>query len=545
MPTITIYRKELEKAVGRKLPDEILKNRLPMLGMQLENIDKNNLELEIFPNRPDMLSLQGLARALRSYFGIKMGLVQYKVQKSNYHIYIDKNVTMRPYTACAVVKNIRFTDERIKDIMQIQEKLAMTHGRNRKKSAYGLYPADKINFPLKYIAKNPKEVMFHPLGFDKPIRADKVEELHKTGKMYKHIAKDWELYPFFIDAKENVLCMLPYTNSEDTGKITTETKNVFIECTGNDFENLQQALTILTTMLADMGGTIYEVNLHYGTKKIVTPNLQPRKQNINLDRANKILGLKLKENEIKKLLERMGYSYKKGSAMVPAYRADILHEDDVIEDIAIAYGFDNFEPVLPAFATVSKENEFETFKNKIAEILIGLDMQEVMNYHLLPVDAIFKSGFANKITVKDSKSEYNSLRPSLLPGMLLTLSSNQHYSYPQNLFEMGSIFSVGTSETGVVETAHLGIILCQQDSDFTKIKQVAQYLMQQLGVNASFKETSHNSLISGRTSQISANGKSVGTLGEVHPEILSKNKLEMPAAYLEIDLVELFNISRR
>ena len=544
MPTINVERRELEKAVGTKLPDEILNNRLPMLGMQLEKIDKADLELEIFPNRPDMLSLQGLARALRSYLGIKPGLVKYQAKKSNYHIYIDKNVTMRPYTACAVVKNVRFTDERIRDIMQIQEKLAMTHGRNRRKSAYGLYPLNSINFPIRYVAKDPKTVMFQPLGSSKPIRADKVGEQHKTGKLYAHIAKDWKLHPFFIDSKENVLCMLPYTNSEDTGKIATQTRDVFIECTGNNLENLQQALTILSTMLADMGGTIHQVNLHYGNKKISTPSLQPRKKKISIERVNKILGLQLNEKEVKNLLERMGYGYNKGTALVPAYRADILHEDDITEDIAIAYGFDNLDPILPEFATVGKESDLEIFKRKVAEILAGLNMQEVLNYNIAPAETIKRSGFADNITVKDSRSEYTALRPSMLPGLLATLGSNKHYAYPQRLFEIGSVFSQGTSETGVVEPAHLGIIICQQDADFTKIKQIAQNLMQQLGLEGACKAASHPSLIPGRTAQLTAQGKPVGTLGEVHPEFLSNFKIETPAAYLEVDVVALFNLAR-
>ena len=229
MPTVKLNKTVFEELVGKELPLDELKDRISMLGTDLEGIEGDEIEVEIFPNRPDMLSEQGFARAFSSFIGVKTGLKKYEVKSSGKKVIVDKSVTMRPYTACALVKNITFTDERIREIMQMQEKLAMTHGRGRKKSAYGVYPIKNVTFPITYIAKNPKEVMFHPLGFDKKIPANLVGEQHPTGPKYKHIAEGWEKYPFFIDAKENVMCMPPYTNSHDTGKVELDTTEVFIE----------------------------------------------------------------------------------------------------------------------------------------------------------------------------------------------------------------------------------------------------------------------------------------------------------------------------
>ena len=271
MPTIQLSKKALEGYVGQVLPEDKLKERISFLGTDLESIEGDIITVEVFPNRPDMLSAPGFGRALSSFIGIKKGLKHYSVKKSGCKVMIDKSVTMRPYSACAIVKNLHFTDERIREAMQIQEKLATTHGRNRKKSAYGIYPLKAINFPIKYTAKDPKTVTFRPLGFDKPIKASLVEELHPKGKEYKHIADGWKKYPFFIDDKDNVMCMLPYTNSHDTGKIDESTTEVFIECTGNDFRNVSLALNILVTALADMGGEIYSLEMDYAGKTIVTP----------------------------------------------------------------------------------------------------------------------------------------------------------------------------------------------------------------------------------------------------------------------------------
>ena len=132
MPTITLNKKVFEKLVGKKLPPEQLKERISFLGTDLEKIDGDNIIVEIFPNRPDMLSEQGFARAFSSFIGKRLGLKKYVAKKSDYKVKIDRSVNgIRPYTACAVVKGIKFDNERIKEVIQIQEKLHVTYGRNR------------------------------------------------------------------------------------------------------------------------------------------------------------------------------------------------------------------------------------------------------------------------------------------------------------------------------------------------------------------------------------------------------------------------------
>ncbi|MEK6900974.1 MAG: phenylalanine--tRNA ligase subunit beta, partial [Nanoarchaeota archaeon] len=429
MPTIILNKTVLESLMGKKLPLDLLKDRISMLGTDLEKIEGNDIHVEIFPNRPDLLSEQGFARALSSFIGVKTGLRHYTVKKSGLKVIVDSSVTMRPYTACAIVKNIHFTEERIREIMQVQEKLATTHGRNRKKSAYGIYPLDTIHFPIQYIAIHPEKVIFQPLGFDQKILASKVEELHPKGKEYSHIATGWKKYPFFIDSKENIMCMLPYTNSQDTGKVDTTTKNIFIECTGTDQANVIVALNMFAAMFADMGGDVYSLDIVYPHKTITTPDLTPTKMKINHTSINKMLGLSLQEKEIKKLVERMGYGYEKRTVLIPAYRADILHPVDVIEDIAISYGYENFNALIPNVATIGKENTTEQFLTLVREILIGFGLLEVKNYHLLTKEDLQdKMNHQGPVlSLKNAVGEHNHLRHSLLPSLLKTLSENKHH----------------------------------------------------------------------------------------------------------------------
>ena len=549
MPTITLNRNVFEKLVGKKLPLEQLKERISMIGTDLEAVTDSEIRVEVFPNRPDWLSEQGFARSFASFIGEKKGLAAYRVKKSGLKVVVDKSVTMRPYTACAIVKNLKFDDERIREIMQVQEKLATTHGRNRKKSAYGLYPLKNIHFPVTYVAKDPNEIMFQPLGFQRKIRASEVEELHPKGKEYKHIAQGWKKYPFFIDSKQNVMCMLPYTNSNDTGKIDETTTEVFIECTGTDWNNVNRALNIIVTMLADMGGEIYSMDMEYPDKTATTPNLSPTKMKVDIPYINKRLGLALKEKEIKELLERMGFGYEKGTALIPAYRADILHTADVMEDIAIAYGYENFEEKIPAVATIAEEDSFEVFKAKVVELLIGLGLLETKSYSL--IDETTQTGQSRFATEKvvhiiDPVSlEYNSLRFWLVPSILQVLQRNSGTEYPQRVFEIGRVFRHADTETMVEEVERVCIATTNRTADFTEVKQIVEYLIGQFGLKAATRDIEHPSFIPGRVGRVSVEGVDVAYIGEIHPQVLTNFKLENPVAVAELNLMELWKILKK
>jgi len=258
MPTLTLNKEVLEKLVGKKLPLEKLKDRISMLGTDLDSIEGNEINVEIFPNRPDLLSEQGLARALSSFIGVKTGFRKYKVEKSGEKVIIDKSVEgVRPCTACAIVKGLKFDDEKIKEIIQIQEKLHVTYGRNRKRCAIGIYPFEKIRTPIKFLAKKPGEIKFQPLEANKEMTGAQILSQHPTGREYGHLLEGLSMYPIFVDANNQVLSMPPIINSNQTGKITEKTTDVFIECSGFDFDVLHKCVNMIVAAMADMGGKIY------------------------------------------------------------------------------------------------------------------------------------------------------------------------------------------------------------------------------------------------------------------------------------------------
>lgn len=546
MAGIKFSKKEFEKHF--KLTDE-LKEKISLMGTHFEGIsqDGNEIEIEVTPNRPDLYSLQGFIRALKTFTGKETGLKEYKLNKpeKNFEVKIESSVKdIRPFTACAIIKNIKFDDEKIKEIIAIQEKLHMTLGRNRKKIAIGIYPLEKITLPIRLEARAPKDIKFQPLESAAEMNGLQILQQHPTGRDYAKLLGGYSKFPIFIDAADEILSMPPIINSQKTGKITESTSEIFIECSGFDFEILKKTINILVTMLADMGGEIYQMNLNYGSKKEITPDLTPSKMKLDIEKVNKMLGLELKETEIKKLLEKMGSSYEKGTIEIPAWRTDIMHEVDLIEDIAIAYGYDKFEPEIPQISTIGEIDKTEIMKRKMCDILTGLNMLEISSYHLLTKEDLKKAGIKEKeaIEVEDSKSEYKHLRPNLLSNTLKILSENVDVSYPQRIFELGRVFNLDKEkkqETGIKEEERLSIAITDATAGFTELKQVLDYLTKMFGKEYSLEPTSNDFFIEGRCAKVIANNKEIGFIGEITPKLISSFKIKNPIVALELNIEEL------
>ena len=540
MATIKIQKNELIRLV--KSETELIE-KINLMGTPLEAITNEEIEIQIMPNRPDYLSVQRYLHSFKAFLGKETGLIKYKINppESNFKVKIDPSLkNIRPFTACAIVKNLKFDDAKIKEIIDIQEKLHTTIGRNRKKAAIGIYPLEKISLPIKFEARAPKDIKFLPLEAEKEMNGLEILQRHPTGREYAPFLEGFDKFPVFVDAKGKILSMPPIINSQETGKITPTTKEVFIECSGSDFNILKKIINIIVTTLADMGGKIYQMELDYG-KKEITPNLEPDSMKISLENVNKLLGFDLKEKDLEKLLPKMGYDYSKGSVKVPAWRTDIIHEVDIIEDIAIAYGYDNIIPEIPKIATIGEELKESRIKSKIAEILIGLGLIEISSYHLIKAEEKNKIISKDLIELENSKTDYKFLRPSLLIPALRILSENKDHEYPQKIFEIGTVFSKDQKEeTEIKETENLMISLTP--SNFTEAKQILDYLFRIINIEYKLKEFAHKYLIDGRAGSVLVNNKPIGVIGEVHPETLRKWNIKLPVSIIEISLEEIFNL---
>ena len=546
MAIVTFSRKQFEKDIG-KLSEE-MKGRIAMFGTPLERESEEEISIEVFPNRPDLLSYQGFKRGFLGFLGKETGLKQYKLNKpeENYKVVIDSSVKeIRPHTACAIVRGLDLDDEKIREIIQVQEMLHLTLGRKRKKAAIGIYPLEKIQLPITFKALEPDKIKFTPLEMDKELSGLEILQRHPAGKEYAHLLAGKVMFPVFADAKGQILSMPPVINSQITGRVSADTKDVFIECSGFDMNTLKICLNIITTCLADMGGKIYQMELLRGSlrSKELTPDFTPRVMKISLENTNKLLGTGLSERQLKDCLEKMGHNYKNKVAEISAWRADILHEVDLIEDVAIAFGYENLSPEIPEISTIGEENPAEKAKRGMALTLSGLGFLETSSYHL--TNRKFQAENMNLpekealIDVEQSKTEYNILRKNLAHSLLKILSENVDAEYPQKIFEIGKTFGFAQGKIDEAESLSLAIA----PGNFTDARQAAEYMFRMLGIEpeVSFSEPANFPpwFIEGRVAEVKIGGKGAGFLGEIHPKILKNWRIKMSVALFEISLEEI------
>lgn len=560
MPTIEVNYDDLQTLIGRHVPlDELQDKAILYAKGEVEGIDGETLKIDIKDaNRPDLWSAEGIAREIAGRYG-RPGLPEYKVKKPSLVVKVDPKVSkVRPCTVCAVVRGLNIDDNTLSQMIQLQEKVSETFGKRRREVAIGVYDYRKIKGPIRYTTVKPEGIRFVPLDFSKRLTPKQILEQHPKGKEYRHLLEGKAEYPIFIDAAGEVLSMPPIINSDHTGKVTSQTRDVFIECSGFNLKWNADALNVLVAALADRGGEIEGVRVVYPKghpihKTIITPNLKPKRFSFSPADANRILGLKLPAKRIKSLLDQARYSAKpKGSRMellYPAYRQDIMHWRDIAEDIIISYGYNNVEPVPPKLATTGKELYAEIATRKISETMTGLGLQEVMSYMLTSKDSLFR-----KMNQKESRTveienivsaNWSVFRTQLLPGLLEFLSKNKHVEYPQSVFETGmAIVPEPSRETRTRDTRKLSCALSNTTIGYEDISSLLDALFTAIGMKYDLKPKSHPSFISGRAAAIFAEGKEIGVMGEISPEVLNSWGLEKPVAAFEISLEELLEKSK-
>ncbi len=565
---------DLERLVGKKLPrdEEKLNELLYLIKCEIphqkleghETVrpssiqDDSDLNIEnVDTNRPDTWSPEGIARALRGLLDIELGVKKYPVAKTAAtDIWVDKELgDIRPYIACVVARSPKINDTIIRGLIHLQEKLDQSYGRRRRRSSIGFYDFDRITPPLRYGAVGPDEIRFVPLEGSAPLSLREILEKHPKGIEYGHIVSQYSRLPILLDSRQKVLSFPPIINSNDLGRLTPDTKNILVEVTGTSEETVMNVLTILTTALADREAKIFPASVHYNYRKalhVTTPSLKERHVQIPLDSIRKMIGLDLKPMEIISLLRRGRYSGtisgdKKVNTLVPCYRLDILHPVDIIEDLAIAYGFNRIRPKWPSEATIGGLSPMGEYSDGVRELMIGLGFQEVLTFIMTNQEKLFvrmNQEPSQLVEIANPKvTTLTSLRPWLLPSLMELLASNTHVEYPQRLYEVGDCMVWNLSlPNRIKDVRKLACVSTHSRANFTEIKSVLEPLMVNLGTQFFLKPNNHPSFLEGRTGSILIGDHEVGIIGEVHPQVIENWKLENPIAAMELDLDQLFEI---
>jgi len=542
MPVINFSYTDFIDLLGKDMDKDEFLERFPLIGCEIERVEGDDISIEIFPDRPDMNSVEGIARAARTFFGIEKGLKTYEIDKSDVTTYIDESVKgVRPVIVTALVKNAEMSDELISSLMQLQEKLHMGIGRNRKKIAIGVHDFDKVKPPFRYKAVNPESARFVPLNFEEEMSLSEILQKHPKGIEYAHLLDGKEKYPLLVDKDENVLSFPPIINGVLT-QVTPYTKNIFIDITGMDEQTARLALNIVCSALAERGGKIYTTKVIDAGEERSYPDFTPEEMFIDRNYAESVIGLKLSDGEVEESLLRMGYdveiSQEKIKVKIPPWRGDILHEIDIVEDIAIGYGFDRLTPQNPKHLTYGKPLEKNKLINKMRTILIGLGFHEVETLTLSNErDEFEKLGLEEGEVIKIENpisEEYTCLRKSLLPSLLKICRVNRHRSLPQRIFEVGYV--VDENRKNVL---HLSFVEIDERTNFSRCKSLFEAISRDSGINMTIERFEHPAFIRGRCAGIVYNGNTIGYFGEIHPRTLVEFELEHPAIAMEMSLEEL------
>ncbi|KAL5113926.1 phenylalanine--tRNA ligase subunit beta [Pleosporales sp. CAS-2024a] len=589
MPTIGVDKAALFKELGREYTTEEFDELCFEFGIELDEDTSQStrpedlaqppqLKIEIPANRYDMLCFEGIA------MNLKVFLEQEKLPKWSLTASKDGEVQVlnikketeqiRPLCSGVVLRGIQFTQERYDSFIALQDKLHSNLARNRTLVSIGTHDLDTVQGPFSYEALPPEQIEFIPLNQTKKMNGKELMEFYDKDKhlgRFLHIIRDSPVYPVIYDSNRTVLSLPPIING-DHSKITLNTKNVLVEITALDKTKVEIVNHILVAMFAGYAESIEPLKIisPHNNESRETPDLAPREVQAEVDYLNEVTGLSLKPEEISKLLSRMGHDVKPSSSdpnildvSVPITRADILHQADIMEDYAIAYGFNKLPRVYPnKTAAISAPLPI----NKLADIVriesAAAGWTEVMPLILCSHEENFewlnrKDDGKTAVKLANPKTaEYQLVRTSLLPGLLKTISSNKHHSVPMKIFEVSDVGFIDMSqERKSRNERHFAAAIMGKTSGFEQVHGLLDRVMLMLrslfitredGMKNDklegywIEEVDDPTFLAGHAAAIKLNldGKNhtIGVFGILHPSVLSKFELPYPVSTVEFNL---------
>ena len=557
---------ELERLLGLKVHDTAkLDDTLALIKGEMKLIDEKEgiVSIEMKDtNRADLWSVEGLARALQGYLGKKRGLQDYDVAPPMVDIEVDSRLQkIRPYIGCCIIKNVKLTDSIIRGLMHLQDKLDQTMGRCRQKTSIGLYDFNLITPPLSYSVAKPDEISFVPLAFTEKLTLAEILEKHPKGIEYGHIVNRHKVFPILLDAKKKVLSFPPIINSNDLGRVTEDTHNLLIEVTGTAHETVLNTVKLVSLALIDRGGKAHSSNIYYEHDKSpeITPNFSGTKMRLNVAFTNKLLGLQLTGKRIADLLSITGFGIdsaneEKVEVVVPCYRVDVMHQVDLAEDVAIAYGFNNIEPIWRDLPTTGCVKPIQRLLDKSRVLMIGSGFQEILTYTLTNPENLYNRmnidperhgsmELGDLVEVANPKVvTMTCLRNWILPSVMEFLASNKSVEFPQRIFELGKVTVLDeTQETKTKDEDWLAAAVSHPTASFTEIKSTLDAFFTNLGVEWQIKPVAHPSFIEGRVGAVVVDGADVGFVGEINPSVLVAWELENPVAAFELNFAKILS----
>ena len=542
MPVIELNLNRIKKIISGNVTKKRIVDTLPFLGLDIESQDGDKIRIEYSPNRPDYSTDFGIALGLEGLLGIKKGIQKTNIKKQGkFEIKVDPSVSkIRPFVTGVIARNGTIDDETIKQLMNMQEDLHFGIGRKRKKSSIGLHDLDRISFPLNYTTST-RGHSFVPLNSESKHTIDQILSETEVGKNYGWILGDSKNVPIIVDSEGTTISFPPIINASVTA-VTTKTKNVLVEVTSLDKDAAEDMLSVVVAILQMAGFEIIQLTISGG--KNSTPRLNSRKIQYDARLTEQILGLNISTSAMASSLKKCRLdAIQKGTKIqctIPRYRFDVFGPMDIVEEIALGYGIDNLTPKLSPSQKLGEKSLMTKKLEIVSKITVGFGFTEALNSSLTSKKILFD--FLNRdssqmISVIDSKSqEHTILRDTILPGLIENLSKNIHESYPQKLFEVGTVFSKAKP---IHEAINLAGVIAYKESNYSEMKSILQSILKTgFKIDSKTKTPKDNvtTFANGRHSDIFVGEKSVGIIGEINSDVLDNFKIRTSVVGFEIKL---------
>lgn len=540
MPTLEFGVEVLSRLVGVDLDRERLEELFFNFKGEVEGWGDGTVVVELSSDRPDLYSASGLARAFRGFLGLEEGVPGYLVGAEpagdTPTLRVEGWVEVRPYIDAYYVWGVSLDEDAVRDIIGLQEQLHASLSRGRRKFAIGVHDVSRLStLRLVYRGVPPSEIRFTPLNETRTMSGEEVLRETEKGREYAHLLAGASRFPLLCTEAGEVLSMPPIINSTLT-RVDASTRRVLVDVTGLEQGIVEAVAQLVASNIAEYGGRLCRV-------RVETDGWRPtqgysRRLTLGLDEVCGLLGLELDAERVAGLLARARLGARvvdpsKIEVEVPLYRLDVLHPVDLVEDVAIMYGYEKIAPELPKRFTVGGYHALSLVMRAARNSLSTLGFVETNNLALTSSRLLERLGFRDYVLLGNPWSEeLDALRPSLVPGLLAQLVKNQNKPKPIRVFEVGQ---VGLKVGGVyVQRLNAAAAICDNVATADQIESYFDRFMEDLGLKPSYSKCGLGFLMEGRRATIVIGGWEAGFIGEVSPETLRWLGLDYPVALFEV-----------
>lgn len=546
------------------------------LGMDVREVLGINdalIEFEITSNRPDCRSIIGIAREAAVTLGTELKFPEIKVNGS------DEDMKFEIDIQTDLCK--RYCGKVVKDVKVGPSPYWM----QRRLIEAGMRPINNIVDITNYVM----------LELGQPLHAFDLDDI-KYDKMIVKLASEGEKFTT-LDGVERTLTsdMLVIGNQDKTldlagimggenSEIKDNTTSIFLEGASFAKENIratskklglrteassrfekgidvnltEMAVNRACQLIEELGcGRVLNGMLDYYPQKE-----EVQKVTVNPQRINKLLGVNVPMDQFVKILEDLEFkcnliSSDKLELEVPSFRLDIVEDNDILEEIARIYGYENIPAAdLEGNATAGVKTENQKFIDKVKASAIACGLNEILTYSFVSPRGVDKINLPqddekrNFVKIMNPLGEETSvMRRTLIPNMLDVLATNVAHKVEEvSAFECGNTF---TPQNGLpVETKELCLGMYGKEIDFFSLKGIVETVLNNVGFKGFEIEPETNNLTfhPGRCAKIMYNNIYIGTFGELHPDVIENYNLgqRVYVAEINVDLVfENLNLIKR